>query len=227
MGTQGQMMGLSVGWIGYLLALGVLGVAGVLLLRLGWQGWRSQQQIQTYPQFQTENAAGRLLDTALPFAAQIGFWRSELVVSQGLLTTLTSEQLTAVLTHEQAHAHYRDTFWFFWLGWLRQLTGWLPNTEALWQELLLLRELRADSWAAQTVDPLLIAESLLLVVQAPLSTSENYSAAFGEHLSMTRLEERIEALLTEPELSCDRDRWQPWSWLLLTGMPLLTVLLHS
>uniref|UniRef100_A0ACD5H1Y5 M48 family metalloprotease n=1 Tax=Desertifilum tharense IPPAS B-1220 TaxID=1781255 RepID=A0ACD5H1Y5_9CYAN len=37
-------------------------------------------------------------------------------MAQGLLDRLTPEQLNAVLTHERAHSHYRDTFWFFWLG---------------------------------------------------------------------------------------------------------------
>ena len=55
-------------------------------------------------------------------------------------------------------------FGFFWWGWLRRLTEWLPHSKELWQELLLLRELRADQWAAQQVDPLVLAESLLLMV---------------------------------------------------------------
>jgi Zn-dependent protease with chaperone function len=51
------------------------------------------------------------------------------------------------LAHEQAHAHYRDTFWFFWLN---VLTSWLPHTEALWQEILFLREIRADEKAKES-----------------------------------------------------------------------------
>lgn len=48
MGTQGQMLGLQVGWLGYSLALGFVGFAGVSLLWLFWQGWRSLQQVRTY-----------------------------------------------------------------------------------------------------------------------------------------------------------------------------------
>ncbi|HEY9642406.1 MAG TPA: M56 family metallopeptidase [Coleofasciculaceae cyanobacterium] len=223
MGTQGQMLGLPVGWIGYLLALGFLGVAIGWLLRLSWLGWRSLQHVQTYPVVAVQGAIGRILDTAQLFAAQVGFWQSQLVISQGLLDRLTTEQLEAVLTHEQAHVYYRDTFWFFWMGWLRSFTVWLPNTEALWQELLLLRELRADQWAAQTVDPLLLAESLLLTVQ-DAAAAPDLGAAFSAVAPLGRLEERIEALLAPPEPS-------PFKGLSSLGlaialMPLLTVLFH-
>ncbi|NJL22358.1 MAG: hypothetical protein HC895_18575 [Leptolyngbyaceae cyanobacterium SM1_3_5] len=105
---------------------------------------------------------------------------------------------------------------------MRQLTAWLPRTEALWQELLLLRELRADRRAAQQVDPLLLAESLLLVVQSPLQ-EEEYCAAFSAIAPATRLEERIDALLGEP--IADESIAVSWLWL-LPILPLLTLLLH-
>jgi Zn-dependent protease with chaperone function len=92
----------------------------------------------------------RVLDNPIPFSALIGFWQPELIVSQGLLNTLDQDHLEAVFKHEQGHYYYRDTFWFFWLGWVRSISAWLPNTEALWQELLLLREMRADRWAGST-----------------------------------------------------------------------------
>ena len=225
MGTQGQMLGLPAGWIGYLLALSFLATAIGLLMRLGWQGWRSLQQVQTYSNLEPE-AIGYVLNTTHLFAAQIGFWNSRLVVSQGLLDRLAPEQLEAVLTHERAHAHYRDTFWFFWLGWLRHLTVWLPSTEALWQELLLLRELRADRWAAQAVDPLILAESLLLTVkEMPLNTAD-FCAAFSAATPLNRLEERIDALLLSPEGIESGDRISLLG-LWVTLMPLLTVLLHQ
>lgn len=243
MGTQGQMLGLPVGWVGYSLALGFFTVAGGMGLGLTWQGWRSLQQLQTYPLITVAHTAGRLVDVSEPIAAQVGFWQSELLVSQGLLDLLSAEQLDAVLTHEQAHYHYRDTFWFFWLGWVRSITIWLPQTASLWEELLLLRELRADRWAAQRVDPLLLAESLLLVVKSPLIGVENYCAAFSATTSIGRLEQRIEALMTlqpseraEPSGRAEpSERAEPfgrsrltWQWALLplSFLPLLTMLFH-
>ncbi len=229
MGRQGQMLGLPAGEIGYICALGFLALAlGCLVWRAG-QAWHSSRQLRHYPVLEIEQTPAYLLDSTVPFAAQIGVWQPRLVVSQGLFTQLTADQIQAVIAHEQAHTHYRDTFWFFWLGWLRHLTAWLPNTEALWQELLLLREVRADRWAAQQVDPLLVAEALLQMAQAPLiglePTLEHSCAAISAGTSLTRLEERIEALLSEQTLP--ESASLPWLWLLLSLIPLFTMVLHQ
>jgi Zn-dependent protease with chaperone function len=242
MGKAGQMLGFPVGEIGFAWALVFLGLAVGCLVWRGGQAWGSLQKIRQSPVVDLQNitqqdTVGYLLDMDLPFAAQVGLWQSKLVVSRGLWLHLLPEQVAAVLAHEQAHAHYRDTFWFFWLGWLRQLTVWLPHTEALWQELLLLREIRADRWAAQQTDALLIAESLLQMAQLPYVNLENACAAMGSSPVLTRLEERIEALLL-PE--AEAAQWVPvevsgvsstvaalpWFWLLVALMPLLTVVLH-
>jgi len=225
MGTQGNMLGLSAGRLGYWIALGFLMNGAILLGISAMQGWRSLRSIKTCPQQCQHNYAVRILPTSGLFAAQMGFWQSELVVSQGLLQTLEAKQLQAVFTHEQAHAVYRDTFWFFWLGWVRRCTDWLPKTETLWQELLLLRELRADQWAAQRVDPLLLAETLLLVVQAPHASQVAQSAAFGDN-SLCRLELRISHLLESSDKKDTVGSGFPWHWLPLGLMPLLTLPFH-
>jgi Zn-dependent protease with chaperone function len=231
MGTEGYMLGLPVGWMGYLLALGFLSYGGVRLVMMAAGGWRSLQTVKAgdslkerlRQRFSVHNTDGYVLDSPTLFAAQVGFWNSQLVVSQGLLDTLNDEQMAAVLTHESAHFYYRDTFWFFWLGWLRQITAWLPQSQALWQELLLLRELRADRWAAQTVDPLLLAESLLLVVREASTQPSFNCAAFD---TADRLEERIEALLNDAQLPVS-GRSIALAWLFIAISPLLTLLLHS
>lgn len=230
MGHHGRMFGLPVGWIGCHIALIFLTWAGGLVSYLTWQNWRSLRHIRSCPIQAIAGSSGRVLDTSTLFAAQIGVWHPELVVSQGLLATLKPEQLEAVLSHEQAHFYYRDNVCFFGLGWVRHLTHWLPNTEALWQELLLLRELRADRWATQHVDALVLAESLLLVVQSPLTHPlthlEESCAAFGEAAHSNRLAERIECLISPTPLP-DEANWMPWCWLLLALLPLLTMPLHG
>lgn len=222
MGTRGQMLGLPVGWLGCGLAWSAIAYAllrGVLLAR---QAANSIAQVRSIAAVEVAQTSVRLIESNSAIAAQIGFWQPELVISRSLIDLLTPDQLAAVLMHEQAHQQYRDTFWFFWLGWVRQLTAWLPRTEALWQELLLLRELRADRWASRQVDPLLLAESLLLVVQSPLQ-EEEYCAAFSAIAPATRLEERIDALLSESV--AEESIALSWLWL-LPILPLLTLLLH-
>lgn len=113
----------------------------------------------------------------------------------------------------------------FWWGWLRRLTAWLPHSTELWQELLLLRELRADQWAAQQVDPLVLAESLLLMVNPyPAEFAENICAAM-QTATGHRLSERIDALLDPRETAPLSYSWT-WSGLLVTAAPLLTIPFH-
>ena len=227
MGFQGKMLGIQATWVSYAIALGFVAIAGVLLLKLGYQGYLAGKQVRTYSQQLVAGKTARILKTNFPYSAAIGFWQPELVISEGLLNSLDTAHLEAVLAHEEAHYYYRDTFCFFWLGWLRSTTSWLPNTEALWQELLLLREVRADRRAAQQVDGLLLAESLLMVAKAPLMRSppEPFAATFSCAVPRNRLAERIDALLAEPE-SSSSSTWYFWSGMLLVLLPLVTVVFH-
>ncbi|MFM7887467.1 MAG: M56 family metallopeptidase [Pseudanabaena sp.] len=228
MGAEGQMIGLQAGYVSYAIALTFLGYSIFRAGQLALIGWQSLQKLQklVIDKESVSTDSMQLLDMPMLFAAQIGFWRSQLFVSQGLLDTLDAEHLEAVLLHERAHAHYRDTFWFFWLGCLRQIMPWLPNTQELWEELLLLRELRADRWAAQYLDGLLIAESLLEMVRYNMLPTGTFAAAFGSTNTSDRLEERINFLLAEPE-PLPQFSWRSLFGLGFALLPLTVLPLHS
>jgi Zn-dependent protease with chaperone function len=226
MGPIGHMVHGWLGWTTYVWAIGWLGIVGFLGLQLLAEAGRSMQQIQQYEAITVQNYPARKLETAMPFVAQIGFWQPQMVISRGLLETLDEEHLQAVLGHEAAHQHYRDTFWFFWLGWLRRCSRWLPQTESLWQELLLLREMRADRFAAQTVDPLLLAEALYTVVSTPMQPE--FVVAFNGEVTVDRLNERIDALLevqTELEI-LNRLQWRSFLVSAVVFLPLLAIPFH-
>jgi len=226
MGPGGATLSFWDGNLTYGLAWGFLLWAAFEGLKLVWSGIGFLRQVQTYPCVDVQGTACRRLDTVAPFIAQVGFWNPQLLVSQGLLDTLDPEHLEAVLSHEQAHHYYRDTFWFFWLGWLRRITSWLPNTQALWDELLALRELRADSWAAQQVDVFALAESLVLVVNAGPTPVDSELLCAGIALSSNRLEERVEALLAGPESSTSSTLGS-FLWLLLVLLPFAALPFHT
>ena len=129
MGANGEMLGLKASWFSYSLALLFVGMALLTGLQFTGQLWQSQQRINTLSQEMVLGRTARILEDHFPYSAQVGFWQPQLVVSRGLLKMLDSDHLEAVLAHEQAHLNYRDTFWFFTLGWLRTFTAWLPQTE--------------------------------------------------------------------------------------------------
>lgn len=223
MGANGHMLGLQASWLGYGLGLIFLVVATGLLCKSAYQAWQSQQEINTYPQTYIQGKRARILEINLPYSAQIGLWQPNLVISRGLLAMLDQEHLEAVLAHEQAHLEYRDTFCFFWLGWLRSLTTWLPNTENLWQELLLLREIRADRSATTQVDPLVLAESLLSVAQFPMESPLSFCAPLGSSC----LQQRIDNLISDGEThSSNLPNYWSWMWLLFVLIPWATIPFH-
>jgi Zn-dependent protease with chaperone function len=239
MGAEGQMIGLQAGRLSYAIALLFLAYSIFRVGQLALTGWLSLQKLQKLVIDNSNEQVTRLdqirlLNIPMLFAAQIGFWQSELFVSQGLLDNLDEHHLEAVLLHERAHAHYRDTFWFFWLGALRQVMPWLPNTQALWEEMLLLRELRADRWAAQQVDGLLLAESLLAMVSSNVLITDiptnnfdiTFAANFGYTNTSDRLEERINFLLAEPE-PLPQLSWRSLFWIGFALLPLTVLPLHS
>ncbi|GAB4533661.1 MAG: M56 family metallopeptidase [Pleurocapsa sp.] len=225
MGGSGMMLGVEASWLGYAVAVGYLIFAGCWLIIQTSQGSICLNQLRSYEQRAIAGTTARILDTDFPYSAQVGFWNSQLVISRGLLDTLDEEHLQAVLAHEQAHFDYRDTFWFFWLGWMRQIAAWLPNTELLWQELLLLRELRADRRAAEQVDFLLLAESLLTVAQTPVQSPMMLTANFSSPLFGDRLKERIDFLLAETD-SIPQANWRSWTWIIWLFFPLFIIPLH-
>ncbi|WP_310485849.1 M56 family metallopeptidase [Chamaesiphon sp. VAR_48_metabat_403] len=232
MGPHGRMVWVGNDWLSYCVGIGFLGFAALSWLKLAGSGWQMLSQIRTYPTTELNGKSVRILDLPTPYSAQIGFWEPELVVTQGLLDTLSTAHLEAVLAHEQAHYRYRDTWCFFWLGWLHQMTTWLPQTEAIWQELLMLRELRADRWASIQTDPLLVAEALLSIVQNTPIFPDNICAAFSQTAPADRLTQRIEALLDRIEIN-GNNQIEPsqnlaaWAWLLVAVLPLLAVPFHS
>lgn len=229
MGYQGMMFGLQASLLSYGLAIAFLIWSfGLGIYRL-WQAIKSIQTIQNYALSFTHNQPTRIIDTPFPYSAQIGLWNPELVISQGLLETLDDEHLQAVLAHENAHYYYRDTFWFFCLGWFREITFFLPQTEQLWQELLFMREIRADQKAAQQVDALLLAESLILVAQTSqeipvLPYFDKICAAFN--YQDNRLMTRINCLIEPSENLPIKNHPFHWALFCLAFIPLILIPLH-
>ncbi len=229
MGYHGEMLGFHASRFSYLLTIFFLGFALIRLLEITYRGWLATQKIKDYPQKNINNNIARIININLPYSAQVGFWNSELIMSNGLLETLDNDHLKAVIAHEKAHSHYHDTFWFFWLGWLKRISFWLPKTHELWQDLLLLREIRADQQAAQTVDPLMLAESLLIIAQEvqKIATTNSVGvveAGFHDIEMNNHLEERINALFSESDYF--RFEGIDWHCILFTLLPLISIPFH-
>ena len=224
MGPHGMGISTFEGWATYGTGIVFLIAAATIAYIQATQATQEIKQLHQYPSIDLSQTNARLLPIELPFIAQVGFWNPEIIVSQGILEALTTEQFDAVLAHEQAHAAYHDTFWFFSFGCLRRLTLWLPNSENLWQELLLLRELRADRIAAQTTDPLALAEALLTLVRSPMVQSD-WSATLNPQTLDDRFAERIDAILGATPLA-PIPGWKMSAIVVAGLLPLLIIPFH-
>jgi Zn-dependent protease with chaperone function len=259
MGAHGTMFGYSVSAIGLWISGGLILSLMVLLGALLRRSWQIQRELHHYPTttLTAPNLGQTLTIRAIAspawFAGQVGILKPELTIGRSLLTRLDPAQLEAIVAHECAHAHYHDTTLFFTLGWLRRWTSWLPHTQDIWQELIILRELRADRWAAQFVDPLLLAETLLTVARSAQTPSQTPSPSdtpqspaiagvgFHDFTTVDSFEARIEALMAyeiapeSPVNSCSNQRRREdrltltingWLWVVLACFPLLAVPFH-
>ena len=229
MGAGGHMWGMPASKMSSLLAIAFLIWLGLVGLRSLYLSWQDERRLRAYPQEVVTGEPVRLVATDIPASAHVGLWRPEILLTDGLIAHLDAEQLQAVLAHERAHAYYRDTFWFFWLGCLRTTTAWLPRTEVLWQELLLLRELRADRRATLQSDALALAEALVTVARYPVEFTEARCAPLSCAAAPDRLQERVEALLSAPPMvaedASDFQGWD-WRWLAIALLPLAILPFH-
>ncbi|MGF1519584.1 MAG: M56 family peptidase [Nodosilinea sp.] len=235
MGHHGTMMGWSVSPLGCWVSLGALGFVGGIVAHTLSRAAQTQLRLRPYPTVTLPTGDyARCLEIDLPVAAQVGLWHSSLLVSRGWLEQLTMAEQQAMVAHEQAHADYRDPLWFLGLGMIRRFSMGLPNTQALWEELLLLREIRADQRAASTSDPLLLAELLVKLSRQMTLATQGYSSdiepsvGFNESLSPSRLEQRVNALL-EPDSVAETAVPAPGRlmWLMVALLPLAATWLHS
>jgi Zn-dependent protease with chaperone function len=226
MGFQGQMLGLKIIELGNFLAIIFLTFIVLYATRFIYQANITNQIINQYPEQIIQGRKAKILNIDFPYCAQIGIFKPQLVISQGLLNILDTEHLEAVLLHEEAHKFYQDSLWFFVLNLLKDCSFLLPKTEILWQDLLLLREIRADRKASTKINPLIVAESLLTVAQNSVAIPFDLAIPFSLPTSINRLNMRIDALFI-PESDSTNYSNQYWLWLLIIFTPWLMILLHN
>jgi Zn-dependent protease with chaperone function len=226
MGFHGEMLGLNIIYLGNFLAIIFLIYTIINTVRLIFQSRNTRKKLNNYSEQIILGRKAKILNIDFPYCAQIGVLKPELVISEGLLKILDNEHLEAVLLHEKAHNYYQDSLCFFCLNWLKDLSFWLPKTELLWQDLLLLREIRADQKAATEINPLIIAESLLTVAKNSVSIPFNFATSFSIPTPVNRLNMRIDALFVENFADTNNNCYY-WICLLIIFLPWVTILLHN
>ena len=141
----------------------------------------------------------RLLDDEEPLAMTVGWWKPTILLSRGLVATVSPGTLDAILAHECAHVRRRDT----WMAALDRLAAsLLPRSVAapLVTRITLAREHACDNIAAESVGgPLTVAKALTEVAAAGV-----VAPVVGVSIASGSLEARVAYLLEPPEVSLRR-----------------------
>jgi Zn-dependent protease with chaperone function len=121
---------------------------------------------------ESPEARGRLVvDSTLPLAYCLPSTGGSItVVTDGILRTLSADELGAVLAHERAHLTQRHDFLIWAFSAWRTALPWLPTSTLALESVAELIEYLADDTACQAHRPSDLARALLIVSHASSGT---------------------------------------------------------
>ncbi|HMW03206.1 MAG TPA: M56 family metallopeptidase [Acidobacteriota bacterium] len=138
-----------------------------------------------------------LVHSRRPFSFVWGYFKSKLIVSTGLLNSLTREELAALLEHEAAHHRRRDNLLKWLLTLCRYSSFAFPLTNILYGWWSHSVEMICDEVAATRTHPLAVAEALVKIKRMAstfrMNPQAGQSAFFGD--AAHHLEHRIHHLV--------------------------------
>jgi Zn-dependent protease with chaperone function len=140
-------------------------------------------------------AAGQVVQVGdpSPYAFTYGVWRPRIVVSSGLATLATPDELVAVLCHENHHRRHRDPLKVLALRTWASAFFLIPLVGVVLQRVLDRQELKADRAALRDCGVAPVAGALLKAAGEPTLGPGTALAAMG---SPALLEARVTQLET-------------------------------
>ncbi len=170
----------------------------------------------------------RLLDSSRPLAFTVGLWRPQIVLSERMISSLSDEELRAVLFHELGHVRSRDPLRLAVVRFLADALWFLPVARSLARDFVDAVEEGADDWAVgatrQSVD---LAAALVKTAKADVSWAIPLASSLAGNVSV---EERVERLLgtgVRRRSSTTMQRWVSSGLISLLLLSLLMLPLDS
>ena len=178
------------------------GVYTALMTRRLLRGWMTRPEPVALNGISIPAVA---VDSAFPIVAVAGVWHPRLIIARSVLQSCTSDELTAILAHEQGHIDRRDNLRRLLIAAAPDVISWLPTSGKLFAAWREATEEAADDAASQAGADgrIRLASALIKVAKlapaAPAPAVIPTSALYcGE-----RLDRRIRRLL-EPVIGEDR-----------------------
>lgn len=167
----------------------------------------------------------RVFEASYPVACTIGLWRPHILLSTGIVATLSATELGSVLGHEWGHVMRRDPLRVALLRGCRDVLWFLPIVGALAQESTRVMEDAADDVAVALTDqPLELAAALVKTAKAQVPSHGSPAPALGgEHM----VTERVERLLQVAPMRPPQWHARAWSISFVAAMCLLGLFILS
>jgi len=169
----------------------------------------------------------RLLDSPRPLAFTVGLWNPQVVLSEGMISTLSQEELAAVLSHELGHVQSRDPLRLAVVRFLADALWFLPVARSLAADFADVVEAAADDWAvAITRQPVDLASALVKTARAGVQQSIPLAIPLAGHLTVEDRVERLLGLVNRKGPETTKRRWLASGFITALLMSLL-VLPHA
>jgi len=165
--------------------LGLSGLVGLLMLSGIILGLAKATKIimaqgrltRNLPLIKANHEGARVFQQDAPQAFCYGFLRPKVAVSTGLLQSLSSDEIKAVISHEQAHQQSHEPLKILVGEFLSRMFYFIPLIQKLFTSYQTAAELAADEAAANDTSISKAIISLSDVIQMPVGALSNFSAA--------------------------------------------------
>jgi Zn-dependent protease with chaperone function len=186
---------LVLGWFGAAelgLAIGVMSRAA----------FRSVRFLRQCGESGTSGDGILIIESARPFLALAGILRPRVVMSQGILDLLSTDELHVVLKHEEAHRQSHDNLKRLWI----ELNPTFPSLERAWTRFT---EYAADERAVAGDQRSALALASALVRVSRYGQQAALQGAIPFLGDINDVPSRVERLLApQPSITPDRTRWR-------------------
>ncbi|MEE9230384.1 MAG: M56 family metallopeptidase, partial [Acidobacteriota bacterium] len=150
----------------------------------------------------------RLLDTTRLLAFTVGLWRPQIVLSERMISSLSDEELRAVLFHELGHVRSRDPLRLAVVRFLADALWFLPVARSLARDFVDAVEEGADDWAVgATRQPVDLAAALVKTAKADVSWAIPLASSLAGNVSVEDRVERLLGIRVKRRSSTTMHRW--------------------
>lgn len=150
----------------------------------------------------------RLLNVSRPLALTVGLWRPQVIVSDGIVSGLSAEELRAVLFHELGHVRSCDPLRLALAQFLADALWFLPVSRSLARDFVDAIEEGADDRAVMVSQrPVELAAALVKTAKSGLVAAMPLASSLAGNLSVEDRVERLLGMEVKRRAGTTRGRW--------------------